>query len=218
MVIERIMPMVPVNEPWELTMEQTRARPLQMSEDQFLAWAETHEGRYELVEGVVMMQAGATRDHERVAKRVFALLYAQVDESTFDVNKGDFGVRIRPGSGNGSILYPDVLVDLQSEKGSERATTTPVVVIEVLSESTDYDHHVAKLDRYRTRETLRQYVILDQKEPRAYIWSKTDAGWPAEPERVERAGGIISFPWIGATLRMAEVYRSTEPHPEPSPN
>ena len=37
------------------------------------------DGCFELVDGVVMMQASATRDHERVAKRVFVSLYAQVD-------------------------------------------------------------------------------------------------------------------------------------------
>ena len=88
-------------------MEQIQHRPLRMSEDQFLGWAETEEERHELLEGEVMMQSGATRDHERVAKRIFALLYAQVDESLYDVNKGDFGVRIRPGSGKGTIPYPD---------------------------------------------------------------------------------------------------------------
>ena len=79
------------------------ADPRPMTEEQFLDWAEGREGRYELVEGIVVMHAGATRDHERVAKRIFALLYAAVDEARFDVNKGDFGVRIRPGRGKASF-------------------------------------------------------------------------------------------------------------------
>jgi hypothetical protein len=58
-----------------------------MTESQFLDWAETQDARYELVDGIVMMQAGATRDHERVAKRIFAALLWQVDEARFDVNK-----------------------------------------------------------------------------------------------------------------------------------
>lgn len=181
-----------------------------MSEDQFLAWVETQDGRYELVEGAVMMQAGATRDHERVAKRVFASLYAQIDEASFDVNKGDFGVRIRPGSGKGSILYPDVLVDLQSARGDEQATVTPVVVIEVLSRNADYDDHVEKFEKYKSRETLKQYVIFAQKDAVAYAWTKTDEGWPAEPTKVEGPDGRVSFPSVGAALSLAEMYRSTE--------
>ena len=77
------------------------------------------EGRFELIEGRVVMHAGATRDHERIAKRVFICLHVRCDPEIYDVNKGDFGVRIRPGRGRGSILYPDVVVDLQ-RKGQKK--------------------------------------------------------------------------------------------------
>lgn len=153
------------------------------------------------------MQAGATRDHERVAKRIFALLYARVDEARFDVNKGDFGVRTHPSRGKGSILYPDVVVDPQSGAGEEQATTRPIVVIEVLSASTDYDHHVEKLARYAERDTLRHYAVFDQKVPLAFLWTRTDRGRPDEPSRIEGEGGAVAFPAIDAGLTLAEVYR-----------
>jgi hypothetical protein len=50
-----------------------------------------------------------SRNHERVAKRAFALVHGQVDEAAYDVNKGSFGVRIRPGSVKETILYPDIM-------------------------------------------------------------------------------------------------------------
>jgi hypothetical protein len=79
-----------------------------MSEDQFLAWARTQEGRYELLTGKVRRLAGATRAHERVAKRIVMALYAQVIEGTFGVNKGGFGVQIPSASGKGTVLYLDI--------------------------------------------------------------------------------------------------------------
>ena len=189
-------------------MNEPRAERLQMSVDQFLGWAEAQEERYELIEGEVIMQAGATRGHERVAKRIFALLYAAADESRFDVNKGDFGVRIKPGSGKGTILYPDVVVDLQSGRGDEKATATAIVVIEVLSEGTDYQHHVRTLESYKRLATLKQYVVFDQKQPRAWVWSRTDGGWPATPSLVDGIVGSVSIPPVGVTLRLADIYRS----------
>ena len=124
------------------------------SPDEFLVWAEGQEEKHEFVEGVIVMQAGASRDHERVAKRILVSLLRQVDEGEFDVNKGDVGVRIRDGHGRGSILLPDVMIDLQSGQGKERATTTPVVVVEVLSPSSDLDHHVGKLRKYARLPSL----------------------------------------------------------------
>jgi Uma2 family endonuclease len=189
----------------------------QMSEAEFFDWIGTQEGRFELVEGCVMMQAGATRAHERVAKRIFRALYDQVDEAIFDVNKGDFGVRIRAGTGKGTVLYPDVVVDLQSGSGSERATTTPVVIVEVLSESTDYDHHERKLEQYKKRETLAQYVVFEQGQPRAYAWTKTDGGWSTEPDLIAGIDAVVRFPRIAATVAMADVYRTAEPPPDRPP-
>ena len=181
-----------------------------MNEADFLVWADGRPGRYELVDGFVMMQAGATRAHERISKRVFVLLYAQIDEMKFDVNKGDFGVRLGSGHRRGSILYPDVVVDLQSENSRERATETPVVVIEVLSESTDFDYQAEKFTRYARRDTLRRYIVFSQHETRAWIWTRSAEGsWSSTPETIE-GGATIALPEIGARINMASVYRSNE--------
>jgi Uma2 family endonuclease len=179
-----------------------------MTEDEFFVWAEGRPGRFELVEGLVMMHAGATRAHERIAKRVFSLLYAQVDEGRFDVNKGDFGVRVGIGNRRGSILYPDVVVDLQSGDSRERATETPIVVIEVLSETTDFRHHAEKFTRYARRESLRRYLVLDQHEPHAWVWSRAaDATWSHKPEEFS-GGAVIELPEIDARIDLAQVYRA----------
>ena len=188
-----------------------RDTPTSMSEDQFLGWAETQDGRVELMEGVVVMHAGATQDHERVAKRIFVSLLGQCDEAIFDVNKGDFGVRIKPGSGQGSILYPDVVVDLQSGAGDERATVTPIVVVEVLSASTGYAEHIEKFGTYRARDSLKQYAVFEQTHPKAYVWLKGDAGWSIEPEVYEGLDRAIPFPAVGARVDMAAIYRDIEP-------
>ena len=77
-----------------------------LSEAEFLAWVEPRDGHFELVEGAVVLQAGASRDHERMAKAIFASLYAQVNALAYDVNKGDFGVRIGDGKGRGKFSIP----------------------------------------------------------------------------------------------------------------
>ena len=193
-------------------MDEAHSVPsMTMSEEQFLDWAETQEGRFELVEGMVVMHAGATRDHERVAKRVFAALLAQCDEDSYDVNKGDFGVRIKPGRGKGSVFYPDVVVDLQSPDGKERATTTPVVVVEVLSASTGYDYHVEKFEGYKVRDSLLQYVVFEQDEPTVYVWLKGGNGWPDEPDTIRGLDAVLAFPSVRAEVPLAEIYKTSGP-------
>ena len=176
------------------------------SEAEFFAWVEPQDGRFELVEGAVVMQAGASRDHERVAKAVFASLYAQVDPLAFDVNKGDFGVRIGDGSRRGDVLYPDVVVDRQSDEGDERVTTTALAVVEVLSPSTDLAHHIRKLERYRQLDSLTLYLVFDQKAPMVGIWRKQAEGWQ-QPTIANALAATIDLPEIGAVIRLADVYK-----------
>ena len=180
------------------------------SPDEFLAWAEGQEEKHEFVDGVVVMQAGASRDHERVAKRIFVSLLRQVDESEFDVNKGDFGVRIRDGQGRGSIFLPDVMIDLQSGQGKERATTTPIVVVEVLSPSTDLDHHIDKLRKYARLPSLIHYMVFNQDKPEVHIWRKGDDGWPSTETVLEGMDVVISLPEVGATIALSEIYARVE--------
>ena len=157
------------------------------SPEEFLVWAEGQEEKHEFVDGVVVMQAGASRNHERVAKRIFASLFRQVDDGQFDVNKGDFGVRIKDGHGRGSVLLPDVLVDLQSEHGDERATTTPIVVIEVLSPSTEAFDRGDKFTRYQTIESLTDYVLVASEEMGVEHFARqADGSW--SPALVVEAG------------------------------
>ena len=189
-------------------MEGRRDHAVQ-SESEFLDWAETRDGNFELVEGEIVMQAGASRDHERVAKAVFASLYAQVDPDVFYVNKGDFGVRVGGGARRGSVLYPDVVVDRQSGDGDERVTTTALVVAEVLSPSTDLAHHIRKLDHYKRLGSLVAYLVFDQKTPVVRVWRKEGGAWQPTPTIVDDPAARIELPEVGATLALADVYRTS---------
>lgn len=178
-----------------------------VTEARFLAGAEGRDERCELHDGVVVMQAGASRDHERVAKALFAVLYAQVDGDVFDVNEGDFAVRVAEGSGRGSVLYPDVLVDRQSADGDARVTTTALVVAEVLSPSTDLVHHLRKFERYKRVATLRVFLVLDPKRPVVRLWRRDGGAWPPVPTLLEGRDGVVPLPAIGARVRLADLYR-----------
>ena len=183
------------------------------SPDEFLVWAEGQEEKHEFVEGVIVMRAGVSRDHERVAKRIFGSLLRQVDEAVFDVNKGDFGVRIRDGQGLGSILLPDVMIDLQSGQGKERATTTPIVVVEVLSPSSDLDHHVDKLRKYARLPSLIHYAVFSQDGPEVHLWRKGANGWSSKATILAGLDAVIALPDVGATIQLSELYAGADSRP-----
>ena len=66
------------------------------------------------------------------------------------------------------VVYPDIVVvcgSLVSPPFDEHALSNPVLVVEVLSDSTeDYDRGEQRL-AYQALPTLNEYVLISQAEP-----------------------------------------------------
>jgi Uma2 family endonuclease len=53
--------------------------PAHIDKPTFLAWVQGREGRYELVQGRVVMMTGASREHGKIVSNLVALLRSQID-------------------------------------------------------------------------------------------------------------------------------------------
>ena len=79
----------------------------------------------------------------------------------------------------------------------EEAITNPVVLVEVLCESTERSDRGEKFAHYRRLASLQDYVLISQTEPRVECFHRTDAGWmlteagPGEELRLESIGGSL---------------------------
>src|SRR4051794_10417843 len=104
--------------------------PAHIDKTAFLAWAEGREGRYELVQGRVVMMTGFSRNHGRIVRRVARLLEDQLDSHEWEVI-ADFGLDAGPAT----LRYPDIVVDRAGGGGRDYTATSPVLLIEVLSPS-----------------------------------------------------------------------------------
>jgi Uma2 family endonuclease len=173
----------------------------------FLDWHESQPRRYELVKGEpMMMQAGANRGHERIAKNAVRELDRQIDPTLFDVNKSDFAVNVgAEDDGQPIIRYPDVVVDEQTGNDKDRIAVNPVLVVEVLSRSTEKVDVAVKPQEYGSIPSLRMYVVFDSDKPLAQVWQRDELGnWPVRPRRIKT--GEIPVPGMNATLAMDAVY------------
>lgn len=106
---------------------------------------------------------------------------------------------------------PDIVVDLQSTDGKEHATTTPVVVIEVLSPSTDLAFHLEKLSKYAQLPSLIRYAMFSQDGLEVHLWRKVQAvGLPLR--RSCAAWKARSrFREVGAVLALADIFERRAP-------
>lgn len=172
----------------------------------FLRWAEQRkreEGRFELSRGrVTCNMIFASSLHSRVIRNLVLELGRLLDPDQFDIGISDFAVRTPYG-----IRSPDIVVE-RARSHRVLSTTTPILIVEVLSPSTADVDFTEKLQEYTAIESLQTYLICSQDEPHAWLWARQgDGSWPPQP--TERAGrdGSIAPAGLGIELTMAAIFR-----------
>ena len=175
--------------------------PVRLDKSAFLAWVQRREGRFELVEGRVVMMPGASRNHGRIVGNLFFMVRSQLDRRQWDII-AEFGLD----SGPETLRYPDIVVDRASGPGSDHTTATPALVIEVLSPSSAKIDLGDKQAEYLRLPSLLAYLVFSQDEPKAWVWLRGDTSFVPGPQVIAGQDGEIVIPALGLDLRLADVY------------
>ena len=179
------------------------ARYPHISLDTYLARERESAEKHEYLDGLVYMMAGASVTHVRITSNTSRSLGNQLADRPCDVFSSDMRVR----TPSGLVAYPDVVVVcgepyLQDDRGD--VLLNPVVVIEVLSPSTEEYDRTTKFDHYRTIPWLKEYVLIAQEVRRIERRSRIDIEW--EVTVIDDPDGRIDLAPIGCTLALADVY------------
>lgn len=174
---------------------------MRMDKTAFLDWAETQDGRCELVGGRVVMMVGASRTHGRIAGNLFAALRRRVDAAQWEI-QADFGVDVAAGT----LRYPDFILEAAGADPKGRATTSPVFIAEILSPSTSTIDLGDKVSEYLALSSLATYLVLAQEEAKAWLWLRGPDGFHAGAQVIAGVDATIAIPALGLELPMAELY------------
>ncbi|MBS7544801.1 Uma2 family endonuclease [Ancylobacter oerskovii] len=173
-----------------------------LTKDAFLRWNETQEGRYEFVEGKIMMMTGASWGHVEIAGNLQTLLRSGLDRSRFAVGQSDFAVETARG-----LRYPDVFVQATGVDRHAYVSTAPILLAEILSPSSLETDLRQKVEEYTALPSLSAYVVLAQDEPRLWLWQRgEDGAFPHAPEMIEGADATLPLPALGVSLPLAAIY------------
>jgi Uma2 family endonuclease len=123
---------------------------------------ETSPTKHEYVAGQIYALAGASERHNRIAMNIAAQLWAAAGDGPCRVYGSDMRLRI----GDEAVYYPDVQVVCNPADTEQTYTSSPCLVVEVLSPSTQSIDLREKLMVYRRIESLRAYVIVYRDEMR----------------------------------------------------
>jgi Uma2 family endonuclease len=177
--------------------------------EEYLALEEKAEYRSEYYQGEIFAMAGSTDDHNIIVNNISArmnLAFRGKDCIAFTLDLRLWAEARR------LFTYPDIYVvcgKREYYKNRKDTITNPVLIIEVLSDSTeDYDRG-KKFDFYQTIPTLREYLLIDQYKFHVEQFSLgADGKWALTEHK--NADDILRCTSVDFQIPLREIYSEVE--------
>jgi Uma2 family endonuclease len=160
---------------------------------------------HEWLRGEVFAMAGGTLEHARLGANMIGELRASLRGRPCAVFSSDLRVKVQA---TGLTTYPDVSIVCGKPEvpaDDPHAIVNPIVLVEVLSDSTEAYDRGEKFAHYRRIPSLREYVLVSQRERRIEVHRLNDGGhWELHEAG---AGESVALASLGCELSVDEVYR-----------
>lgn len=175
-----------------------------ISVEDYLAGEETSPVKYEYVYGEVYAMAGTSDNHNRIVVNLITLLSTHLRDSPCEPFSGDIKVRVSPHV----YYYPDVLVSCEENAENPYFRNEPILIVEVISPSTQEIDRREKLLFYQQMPSVQEYVVVEQQKILIEIHRRqTDGHWITYYFSHENADEEIEFQSVELTMTLGEIYR-----------
>jgi len=185
-----------------------------MTVHEFLEWQDARDELYELVDGEPVAMAGAKIRHDLVAGNALSEIRRQfrATGNPCDTVSGDIGI---PTSAE-TFRRPEVSVLCPPFDQDATMGTSPRLIVEVLSESTERVDRLFKLEEYNALESLNYILVVDPTAVDVGFWVR-EAGGNWRSERITNMEAAIHMPRLGLSLPVAVLYDRIQLTQRPRP-
>lgn len=171
----------------------------------YLAWERRQETRHEYLNGQIFAMTGASRAHNVLCGNLLATLHSHLRGKPCEVYANDMRVKV---SETGMYTYPDLVAACGEPRFEDQAVDTllnPILIIEILSDSTERHDRGAKFTHYRSLASLQEYLLVSQTECRIehYLRQPGNHWLLTEYQDLHERIHLNS---LGSQLTLSEVY------------
>ena len=185
---------------------QARVLVGRMSYAEYAASEAAAEARHEYLRGEVYAMAGGTLEHAALAAALAREVGVALAGRPCRTFSADARVRIEA---TDMTTYPDLSVvcgELVRAAGDERAIVNPIVIFEVLSDSTEGYDRGAKASHYRHIPSLQEYVLVSQNEHHVEVQRRNASGhWEIHEFGI---GDQVRLESLDVALSLDALYRN----------
>jgi Uma2 family endonuclease len=180
-----------------------------LSPEEYLAIERKSEIKHEYFAGEMFAMVGASKRHNLITANIIRILGNQLLDRPCNVYPSDMRVKV---SATGKYTYPDVVVACAEEQFDDVEHDTllnPVIVIEVLSESTEAYDRGRKFEQYQAIESLTEYLLVAQAPYRIEQYVRqSNREW--RYSEYHNAEDVIKLNAVGCELTVKDVYAKVE--------
>ncbi|MBC8159716.1 MAG: Uma2 family endonuclease [Roseiflexaceae bacterium] len=184
-----------------------------ISEEAYLVQERDSLVKHEYYNGEIFAMSGGTEAHSLIAGNAHAALHSQLRRRDCRVYQSDMRIKVQQ---TGLNTYPDVTIVCGQPQFTDEARDTilnPVLIIEVLSPSTERYDRGMKFQNYRTIDTLQDYIIIAQDHHHIEHYSRQETGqWLLN--EVVGSEATLDIPTLQCHLTLEDVYEKVEFVPE----
>ena len=156
---------------------------------------------------VTALIAYTSENHNQISQKVIRLLGDHIDNKGWKMASETRPVWLPSCELN---TYPDIFIVEESNtilrKGYQLAETTPSVIIEVLSDSTEDFDRGEKWRCYKTISSLKQYVLISQDQVLVETFENQDGKWVYNDFKGEDALVTIA----GLEIPLSKLYQNID--------
>ncbi len=190
------------------------AQPKQYStEQEYIQFERASIGKHEYFDGQIYAMTGASRIHNLIAGNTLAMLHSQLRRKPCEIFPSDMRVKV---TRTGLYTYPDLVIICGKPEFTDDILDTiinPLVLIEILSPSTERYDRGMKSQSYRTIETLQDYILIAQDQYHVEHYSRQNSGQWLLQEAIGRESAL-TIRSIECTLALGDVYEKVAITPE----
>ncbi len=174
--------------------------------EEYLAFErECIDQKHEYFDGEIFAMSGASFRHTLISSAITGMFYNQFQGRDCNAVSSDLRVKIPK---TGLYTYPDIVVVCGEPEFEDQVFDTllnPVVIIEILSKSTENYDRGKKFENYRKIKSLQEYLLVSQEEIHVEHYQRQDNNsWTFKEYALPEEKITLSS--INAQLTLADIY------------
>jgi Uma2 family endonuclease len=160
--------------------------------------------KHEFFDGELFAMVGASRQHNRINMNLARELGIKFKADNFRCEAFSNDMRVKT---ENSYVYPDIIItcgDAEFEDNEFDTLVNPVVIMEILSDSTELFDRTKKFFHYRKIPTLQEYILVSQHECWVEKYTRQNDIWKYQSyEGIDQSLKIES---ADCELSLSEIY------------